>query len=69
VYGREDLYMIKTSFKVVKRDDGWVYEADGAHSQNFRTREAARRAARLAASAAIPRSHEDKDEEWYDDTG
>ena len=64
--------MIKTAFKIVKHDDGWVYEADGAHSQSFRTREAARKAARLAASAASETTrlpHEDKEGEWYDDTG
>jgi hypothetical protein len=63
--------MNKIPFKIVKHDDGWVYEADGVLSQNFRTREAARKAARLAASAAsetTPLSHEHT-EEWYDDTG
>ena len=64
--------MNKVSFKIVRRDDGWVYEKNGALSQKFRTREAARKAAKLAASAAsqkIPLSRENKDEEWYDDTG
>ena len=59
------------TFKIVKHDDGWVYEANGTLSQHFRTREAARKAARLAASAAsetAPLSHQNK-EEWYDDTG
>jgi hypothetical protein len=59
-------------FKIVKHDDGWVYEANGAHSQYFRTREAARKAARLAASAASATtllSHEDKEGEWYDNSG
>lgn len=64
--------MIKITFKIVKHDDGWVYEANGAHSQSFRTREAARKGARLAASAAsatTPLPREGKDGEWYDDTG
>jgi len=64
--------MNKVAFKIVRRDDGWVYETNGALSQKFRTREAARKAAKLAASATshpIPLSHENKDEEWYDDTG
>ena len=64
--------MNKVAFKIVRRDDGWVYETNGALSQKFRTREAARKAAKLAASAAsqtISLSHENKDEEWYDDTG
>jgi hypothetical protein len=63
--------MNKITFKIVKHDDGWVYEADGALSQSFRTREAARKAARLTASAAgeiTPLSHKNK-EERYDDTG
>jgi len=63
--------MNKTTFKIVKHDDGWVYEANGALSANFRTREAARKAARLVASAAsetTPLSHETNGE-WYDDTG
>jgi len=64
--------MNKVIFKMVRHDDGSVYETNGALSRNFRTREAARKAAKLAASAAsqtIPLSHENKDEEWYDDTG
>jgi Uncharacterized protein conserved in bacteria (DUF2188) len=63
--------MNKLTFKIVQYDDGWVYEANGSLSQNFRTREAARKAARSAASAAsetTPLSHQNK-EEWYDDTG
>ena len=64
--------MGKITFKIVKRDDGWAYEANGAHSQYFRTREAAREAARLAAVAAREttlRCHEDKGGEWYDNSG
>jgi len=65
--------MIKTNFKVVKHDDGWVYEANGAQSESFRTREAARKAARWAARLAASETEtvrrEDKDEEWFDDTG
>jgi hypothetical protein len=64
--------MNKVTFKIVRRGGAWVYETNGALSQNFRTREAARKAAKLAASAAsqtIPLSHENKDEERYDDTG
>jgi len=61
--------MIKTTFKVVKHDDGWVYEANGAQSQRFRTREAARKAARLAASETTTLPREDKGGEWFDDTG
>jgi len=63
--------MNKITCKIIKHDDGWVYEANGALSQSFRTREAARKAARLTASTAsetTPLSYENK-EEWYDDTG
>ena len=64
--------MSKIIFKIVKHDDRWVYEANGTHSQHFRTREAARKAARLAANAASETtllSHEDKEGEWYDNSG
>jgi len=64
--------MNKVPFKIVRHDDGWVYEANGTLSQNFPTREAARKAAKLAASAVgetTPLAHENKEEEWYDDTG
>jgi hypothetical protein len=64
--------MNKITFKIVKHDDGWAYEANGAHSQYFSTREAARTAARLAASTASAttlRSHEGKEREWIDNSG
>jgi len=64
--------MNKITFKIVKHDDGWAYEANGGHSQYFRTREAARTAARLAAGATretTPRCHEDEGREWYDNSG
>jgi hypothetical protein len=64
--------MSKVTFKIVKDDDGWAYEANGAHSQYFGTREAARTAARLAASTASATtllSHEVKDSEWDDNSG
>jgi hypothetical protein len=64
--------MNKSTFKIEKHDEGWAYQANGAHSPFFRTREAARKAARLAASAASETtllSHEDKGGEWYDNSG
>jgi hypothetical protein len=64
--------MNKSTFKIEKHDEGWAYQANGAHSPFFRTREAARKAARLAASAASERTplfHEDKNGEWYDNSG
>jgi hypothetical protein len=37
------------TYKVVRHEDGWAFEANGMYSKGFRTREAARSAARLAA--------------------
>jgi Uncharacterized protein conserved in bacteria (DUF2188) len=42
--------MRKVTHKVVRRDGGWAYQADGGHSELFRTRREARTAAKLAAS-------------------
>jgi Uncharacterized protein conserved in bacteria (DUF2188) len=42
--------MSEIVYKVVKHDGGWAYEANGTFSEPFPTREAARKAARLAAS-------------------
>ena len=58
--------MNKITYRVVKHDGGWAYEANGRYSEQFRTREAARKAARLAAigrAASVeiaPRSSEGK---------
>jgi hypothetical protein len=41
--------MNKITFKVIKHEGGWAFEANGTYSQRFWTREAARKAARLAA--------------------
>jgi hypothetical protein len=41
--------MNKITYKVIKHEGGWAFEANGTYSQRFRTREAARKAARLAA--------------------
>ena len=41
--------MDKVIYRVVKHDGGWAYEANGTYSEPFRTREAARKAAKLAA--------------------
>jgi Uncharacterized protein conserved in bacteria (DUF2188) len=70
--------MDRISYKVVKHDGGWAYEANGTFSERFPTREAARKAAKLAASEreAIPRetthiSCEDEKGPWHNevDTG
>jgi len=41
----------KISYKVLRHDGGWAYEANGTYSESFPTRDAARMAAKLAASA------------------
>ena len=41
--------MSKMVYKVLKHDGGWAYEANGTYSEPFRTREEARKAAKLAA--------------------
>lgn len=67
--------MSKITYKVIKHDGGWAYEANGAHSQTFQTREAARNAAKLAATArataggTTPRSYEDEAGQWFDNSG
>lgn len=65
--------MEKIIYKVVKHDGGWAYEANGTFSERFPTREAARKAAKLAASeqaepgetTAI--SYEDEKGHWHDE--
>jgi hypothetical protein len=42
--------MSQVIYKVVRHDGGWAYKANETFSEPFPTREAARRAARLAAS-------------------
>jgi hypothetical protein len=42
--------MRKVTHKVVRRDGGWAYQANGGQSELFRTRREARTAAKLAAS-------------------
>jgi hypothetical protein len=42
--------MSKIIYRVVKHDGGWAYEKGGTYSVKFRTREGARKAAKLAAS-------------------
>jgi hypothetical protein len=41
--------MSKLVYRVVRHDGGWAYEANRTFSETFRTREEARKAARLAA--------------------
>jgi hypothetical protein len=63
--------MSKITYKVVKHDGGWAYEANGTFSEPFPTRDAARAAAKLAASEqAAPGettqiSYEDEKGRWH----
>lgn len=63
--------MSKLVYRVVRHDRGWAYEANGTFSEPFRTREEARKAARLAAQeqeapgAATPIDYEDKKGRWH----
>jgi hypothetical protein len=65
--------MSKISYKVVKHDGGWAYEANGTYSEPFATRELARKAARLAANEqATPGettriSYEDEKGHWHNE--
>jgi len=65
--------MNKITYKVVKQDGGWAYEVNGTDSEKFPTREAARKAAKLAASEqaapghATPVSYEDEKGRWHDE--
>ena len=63
--------MSKMIYKVVKHDGGWAYQANGTYSEPFRTRDAARKAAKLAAGEqATPGettriSYEDDKGHWH----
>jgi hypothetical protein len=65
--------MSKITYKVVKHDGGWAYEANGTYSEPFRTRDAARKAAKLAAQEqstpgeTTPISYEDDKGRWHDE--
>ncbi|MDB5442048.1 MAG: hypothetical protein JWP86_1264 [Phenylobacterium sp.] len=65
--------MTEVVYHVVEHDGGWAYKAEGSFSETFPTREAAHRAAALAAAeqrrpgdtAGI--SYEDKGGRWHDE--
>jgi hypothetical protein len=65
--------MSKITYKVVKHDGGWAYQANGTYSEPFRTRDAARKAAKIAASEqAQPGettsiSYEDEKGRWHNE--
>ena len=62
--------MSTITYKVVKHDGGWAYEANGTYSEPFPTRDLARKAAKLAASEqSLPGertkiSYEDEKGRW-----
>jgi hypothetical protein len=59
------------TYRIIKHDGGWAYEANGTYSERFQTREAARDAAKLAArEQATPGdttviSYEDAKGKWH----
>lgn len=63
--------MSKVTYKVVKHDGGWAYEANGTYSEPFPTQEAARDAAKLAASEqatpgeTVQITYEDEQGHWH----
>jgi hypothetical protein len=63
--------MSQVTYKVVRHDGGWAYEANGTYSEPFRTRDEAHRAAALAArEQAAPGettqiSFEDEQGHWH----
>jgi hypothetical protein len=65
--------MSKITYKIVKHDGGWAYEANGTYSEAFRTRDAARTAAKLAAreqtapGETTQISYEDEKGRWHDE--
>ncbi len=65
--------MSKITYKVVKHDSGWAYEVNGTYSEPFPSRDAARKAAKLAASEqAAPGettriSYEDEKGRWHNE--
>jgi Uncharacterized protein conserved in bacteria (DUF2188) len=65
--------MNKIVYKVVKHDGAWAYEMNGTYSEKFPTREAARKAAKLAAGEqavpgdTTPISYEDDKRHWHNE--
>jgi hypothetical protein len=65
--------MTQVIYKIIRHDGGWAYEANGTFSEPFRTREDARKAARLAAEEqGVPGettriSYEDEKGRWHNE--
>jgi hypothetical protein len=71
---RSELFLNgRDEIRVVKHDGGWAYEVNGTYSEPFPTRDAARKAAKLAASEqAAPGettriSYEDEKGRWHNE--
>jgi len=60
--------MSKLTYKIVKHDGAWAYEAKGTFSEPFPTRDAARRAAKLAAQEQM-QPGQSTAIDYEDDTG
>ena len=66
--------MSKITYKVVKHEGAWAYEANRSYSVPFPTRDAARKAAKLAASEQPTLgkptliSSEEEKEHWHNET-
>ena len=63
--------MGKVIYEIVRHDGGWAYKVDETFSEPFRTHDAARKAAELAAreqaepGSATVISYEDKEGHWH----
>jgi hypothetical protein len=67
------IFITTITYKIVKHDSGRAYEANGTYSEPFRTRDAARKAAKLAASEQVAPgettqiSYEDDKGRWHNE--
>jgi len=65
--------MTKVVYEVVEHDGGWAYSWNGVYSETYPTREAARKAAEVAAKeqtvggADTVISYEDREGQWHDE--
>ena len=60
--------MSHVTYKVVRHDEGWAYQANGVFSERFATHKAALSAARLAAAEQRVPGHTESIE-WEDENG
>ncbi len=63
--------MAKVTYEIVKHDGGWAYRVDETFSEPFKTHDAARKAAELAAKEqavpgdTAPIDYEDSKGKWH----